>query len=75
MGHNHIYGRMQINETTYIIVSSTGGIPGVIVSKPGALERYNFGYGYLLMDVYGERIDFTYKDLDGNIVDIFSVSR
>mgnify|MGYP003876462517 CR=1 FL=1 len=75
MGHNHIYGRMQINETTYIIVSSTGGIPGVIVSKPGALERYNFGYGYLLMDVYGERIDFTYKDLDGNIVDIFSVLR
>jgi len=74
MGHTHSYARLTIEDTTYIIVGSSGGIPNMAIYNEDSVDHYEFKHGYMILDVTNESILITYKDLDGNILDTYRIS-
>lgn len=75
MGHVHGYARANINDTTYVTLSSVGGIPAPLLMDDKSVDYYYFNYGYAIVKVNGNNIDFYFKDLDGNVIDHFTLTR
>ncbi|RLF98927.1 MAG: hypothetical protein DRN49_05115 [Thaumarchaeota archaeon] len=75
MGHVHGYARANINGTAYVTLSSVGGIPAPLLMDDKSVDYYYFNYGYAIVKVNGNRLDFYFKDLDGKIIDHFTLVR
>ncbi len=75
MGHDHAYAREKVNNTTYIIVGPSGGFPHVYIGDTDSVDHYEFGYGYMILEISGDNITITYKNINGEILDRYVISR
>jgi len=75
MGHDHAYCRINLNGTQYVILGPTGGIPNVMIYDDTSVDKYAFGYGYAIMEITNNTLLFVYKDLRGNVIDSFVITK
>jgi hypothetical protein len=71
-GHDHTYERALIDDFPYF-VNGLGGGPryGFGEPAPGSQARYNADYGALLVDVWGDRIEFSFVTRGGELIDFY----
>ena len=75
MGHDHAYARLRKNDTTYIIVGSSGGFPHVLLSNIDSVDHYEFESGYMLLTISSKEIALVYKNINGEILDRFTIHK
>jgi hypothetical protein len=76
-GHEHLYERLDIGGMTYIIDGLGGALNRFAFGniQPGSLVRYNQTFGALFIEVYGDRLDVTFRNTHGDVVDRFAYLR
>ncbi len=75
-GHDHTYERLEVDGFPYIINGLGGGaIYRFKQPLPGSIVRYNDGYGALLVIANENQVTFQFIDVNGKIIDSFTLQK
>lgn len=75
-GHDHFYERLNVDGFPYII-NGLGGGPIYAIGNPvaGSIVRYNDDYGGMLVVADKHQITFKFINRQGEIIDIYQLSK
>ena len=73
-GHDHHYERLEVDGLVYF-VNGLGGGARYAVGDPaaGSIVRYRARHGAMLVEATPEEISFSFINVDGEIIDTFSL--
>ena len=75
-GHDHVYERLLIDGFPYFI-NGLGGTSRYLFlfNVPGSQVRYRADHGALLIEANRERITFKFTNIDGELIDSYSLNK
>ncbi len=71
-GHDHHYERSTVNDVKYVVTGG-GGAGLYSVSGDWWSEVFQMVNHYCILDIHGPRLDFTAYELDGSVLDEFTL--
>jgi hypothetical protein len=73
-GHDHIYERLLINDLPYFVNGLGGGARYAITApRTGSQVRYQAHHGAMLVDATPTQMTFQFINIDGEVIDIYSL--